>query len=69
MLELLLALNAEWVWFQQVVIDSDIMLKKHKDMMKSGLILSSEEFKKKTQSALQSFISNGEHTHTHLRLL
>lgn len=65
MLELLEALNAEWVWFQQVVIDSDIMLKKHKDMMKSGLILSSEEFKKKTHSVLQSFNSNGEHTHTH----
>ncbi|KAI2662835.1 Dynein axonemal heavy chain 2 [Labeo rohita] len=64
-LELLEALNSEWVWFQQVVIDSDIMLKKHKDMMKSGLILSSEEFKKKTQSALQSFNSSGEHTHTH----
>ncbi|TRY86536.1 hypothetical protein DNTS_031646 [Danionella cerebrum] len=58
-LELLEALNAEWVWFQQVVIDSEIMLKKHKDMMKSGLILSSEEFKKKTQTFLQGFNSNG----------
>ncbi|XP_056602033.1 dynein axonemal heavy chain 2 isoform X3 [Triplophysa dalaica] len=61
-LELLEALSGEWVWFQQVVIDSDIMLKKHKDTMKSGLILSSEEFKKKTQAALQSFITNGPFT-------
>ncbi|XP_051578639.1 dynein axonemal heavy chain 2 [Myxocyprinus asiaticus] len=58
-LELLEALNGEWVWFQQVVIDSDIMLKKHKDTMKSSLILSSEEFKKKTQSALQSYNNTG----------
>nr|XP_055054184.1 LOW QUALITY PROTEIN: dynein axonemal heavy chain 2 [Misgurnus anguillicaudatus] len=58
-LELLEALNGEWVWFQQVVIDSDIMLKKHKEMMKSGLILSSEEFKKKTQAALESFSTIG----------
>ncbi|KAA0723088.1 Dynein heavy chain 2, axonemal [Triplophysa tibetana] len=61
-LELLEALSGEWVWFQQVVIDSDIMLKKHKDTMKSGLILSSEEFKKKTQAALQSFSTNGPFT-------
>ncbi|XP_072544049.1 dynein axonemal heavy chain 2 [Salminus brasiliensis] len=57
--DLLEALNGEWLWFQQVVIDSDIMLKKHKDKFKSGLIFSAEEFKKKIQTTMQDFNSTG----------
>ncbi|XP_060775597.1 dynein axonemal heavy chain 2 [Neoarius graeffei] len=52
-------LNDEWAWFQQVLIDSSAMLKKHKEKFKSGLSLSAEEFKKKTQSVLHDFISTG----------
>ncbi|KAI4898373.1 hypothetical protein NFI96_012388, partial [Prochilodus magdalenae] len=57
--EMLEALNGEWLWFQQVVIDSDIMLKKHKDKFKSSLIFSAEEFKKKMQTTMQDFNSTG----------
>ncbi|XP_070295048.1 dynein axonemal heavy chain 2-like [Salvelinus sp. IW2-2015] len=56
--EMLEALNGEWVWFQQVVIDSDIMLKKNKDKFKSSLIFSAEEFKKKMQTTVQTFSSS-----------
>lgn len=52
-------LNEEWVWFQQVLIDSDIMLQKHKEKFKNSLILSSEEFKKKIQTIVQEFNSTG----------
>ncbi|KAM9335593.1 LOW QUALITY PROTEIN: dynein axonemal heavy chain 2 [Symphorus nematophorus] len=52
-------LNDEWVWFQQVLIDSNIMLQKHKEKFKNGLILSSEELKKKIQTTLQEFNSTG----------
>ncbi|XP_035375794.1 dynein heavy chain 2, axonemal [Electrophorus electricus] len=57
--EMLEALNGEWLWFQQVLIDSDIMLKKTKDKFKSSLIFSAEEFKKKMQTTLQDFSSAG----------
>ncbi|XP_049338447.1 dynein axonemal heavy chain 2 [Astyanax mexicanus] len=57
--DLLEALNGEWQGFQQVVIDSDIMLKKHKDKFKSGLFFSAEEFKKKMQTTMQDFNSTG----------
>ncbi|XP_071375886.1 dynein axonemal heavy chain 2, partial [Centroberyx affinis] len=57
--EMLESLNREWLWFQQVVIDSDVMLKKHKEKFKSGLILSSEEFKKKMQTAVKEFNTTG----------
>ncbi|XP_074478915.1 dynein axonemal heavy chain 2 [Sebastes fasciatus] len=52
-------LDGEWVWFQKVLIDSDIMLQKHKEKFKSGLIHSSEEFKKKIETSLQEFNSTG----------
>ncbi|XP_030578556.1 dynein heavy chain 2, axonemal [Archocentrus centrarchus] len=52
-------LNEEWVWFQQVLIDSDIMLQKHKEKFKNGLILSSEEFKKKVEGTVQEFNAKG----------
>ncbi|XP_056156824.1 dynein axonemal heavy chain 2 [Lampris incognitus] len=59
MRDLLNVLNEEWAWFQQVMIDSDIMLNKDKDKFKNRLVLSAEEFKKKTQAALQEFNRTG----------
>lgn len=52
-------LNDEWVWFQQVMIDSDIMLQKHKEKFQNSFVLSFEEFKKKIQGTLQEFHSTG----------
>ncbi|KAM7366101.1 hypothetical protein PAMP_015569 [Pampus punctatissimus] len=52
-------LNGEWVWFQQVLIDSDIMLQNYKEKFKNSLILTSEEFKKKIQTTVQEFTSTG----------
>ncbi|XP_027143976.1 dynein heavy chain 2, axonemal isoform X2 [Larimichthys crocea] len=52
-------LNGKWVWYQQVLIDSDIMLQKHKEKFKNGLVVSSEEFKKKIQTTLEEFNSAG----------
>ncbi|MCI4377271.1 hypothetical protein PGIGA_G00201730 [Pangasianodon gigas] len=57
--EMLEALNGEWVWFQQVLIDSNVTLKKHKERFKSGLVFSADEFKKKTQSIIQDFNITG----------
>ncbi|XP_048885226.1 dynein axonemal heavy chain 2 [Brienomyrus brachyistius] len=57
--EMLEALNGQWVWFQQVLTDSDLMLKEHKERFKSGLIFSAEEFKKKMQAITQDFNSAG----------
>ncbi|XP_040887758.1 dynein heavy chain 2, axonemal [Toxotes jaculatrix] len=57
--DMLEALNGEWVWFQQVLIDSDIMLQKHKEKFKNSLIQSSEEFKNKIQIVVQEFSSTG----------
>ena len=52
-------LDNEWVTFQQCLIDSDVMLKKHKEKFKTGLIHSSEEFKKSVANLLDDFNSNG----------
>uniref|UniRef100_UPI0037E8313A dynein axonemal heavy chain 2 n=1 Tax=Semicossyphus pulcher TaxID=241346 RepID=UPI0037E8313A len=52
-------LNGEWVWFQQVLIDSEYALQKHKEKFKNSLTLSSEELKKKVQRTLQEFNSTG----------
>ncbi|KAK1890151.1 Dynein heavy chain 2 axonemal, partial [Dissostichus eleginoides] len=52
-------LNEDWVWFQQVLIDSDILLQKDKEKFKNTLLLSSEELKKKTQSTMEEFNSTG----------
>ncbi|KAF7654720.1 hypothetical protein LDENG_00065830, partial [Lucifuga dentata] len=52
-------LNEEWVWFQQIMIDSDIMLKNNKEKFKNSFVLSSEQFKKKTENSVQEFNSTG----------
>ncbi|XP_035806180.2 dynein axonemal heavy chain 2 [Amphiprion ocellaris] len=53
------ALNEEWVWFQQMLIDSDIMLQKQKEKFRNNLISSSEELKKKIDAAVQAFNNKG----------
>ncbi|XP_032872211.1 dynein heavy chain 2, axonemal [Amblyraja radiata] len=49
------SLNGEWMNFQQILIDSETMLKKSKEKFRTGLIHSAEEMKKKTQSAIEEF--------------
>lgn len=52
-------LNDKWVKFQQVLIDSDIMLQEHKEKFKNSLMIASEEFKKKTETTVQEFNNKG----------
>ncbi|XP_041842513.1 dynein heavy chain 2, axonemal [Melanotaenia boesemani] len=52
-------LNEEWVMFQQMLIDSDIMLQKNKEKFKNNLILSSEEFKTKIENTVEEFNKKG----------
>ena len=52
-------LNGEWVSFQQCLIDSDAMLKKSKEKFKTGLIHSSEEFKKTVTTLFDEFQNKG----------
>ncbi|XP_077169770.1 dynein axonemal heavy chain 2 isoform X1 [Paroedura picta] len=61
-LQLLGELNAEWLAFQQCILDSEVMLKKHKEKFKTGLIHCADDFKKKAQNLLQDFGSNGPFT-------
>uniref|UniRef100_A0A8C8SM12 Dynein axonemal heavy chain 2 n=1 Tax=Pelusios castaneus TaxID=367368 RepID=A0A8C8SM12_9SAUR len=58
-LQTLAALNSEWLAFQQCVLESDVMLKKHKEKFKTGLIHSADDFKKKAQVLLQDFGTKG----------
>ncbi|XP_048588102.1 dynein axonemal heavy chain 2 isoform X2 [Nematostella vectensis] len=53
------ALSGEWLLFQQCLIDSDAMLKKSKEKFKTGLIHSSEEFKKTVNGLFDDFQSKG----------
>ncbi|XP_005399515.1 PREDICTED: dynein heavy chain 2, axonemal isoform X2 [Chinchilla lanigera] len=58
-LEMLDRLNGEWVTFQQILLDSEQMLKKHKEKFKTGLIVSADDFKKKAHNLLEDFESKG----------
>ncbi|KAL7983007.1 hypothetical protein Chor_013613 [Crotalus horridus] len=58
-LQLLGDLNSEWLAFQQCLLDSETMLKKHKEKFKTGLIHCADDFKKKAQNLLQDFDMNG----------
>ncbi|XP_075968107.1 dynein axonemal heavy chain 2 [Anarhichas minor] len=49
-------LNGEWVWFQQVLIDSGIMLQKQKENFRNSII---PEFLKKIKTIVQEFNSTG----------
>ncbi|XP_036403568.1 dynein heavy chain 2, axonemal [Megalops cyprinoides] len=57
--EMLEALNGEWLVFQQVLIDSEVMLKKNKEKFRSGLIVSAEDFKRKTHATVEEFHATG----------
>ncbi|XP_034845406.1 dynein heavy chain 2, axonemal [Mirounga leonina] len=61
-LEMLDHLNGEWVIFQQILLDSEQMLKKHKEKFKTGLIHSADDFKKKAHNLLEDFESKGPFT-------
>ena len=52
-------LSGEWVSFQQCLIDSDAMLKKSKEKFKTGLIHSSEDFKKTVSTLFDDFQNKG----------
>ncbi|XP_021360073.1 dynein heavy chain 2, axonemal-like isoform X4 [Mizuhopecten yessoensis] len=52
-------LSNEWVTFQQVLIDAETMLKKHKEKFKSGLLAQSEEFKKQIHNLMDEFATKG----------
>lgn len=53
------SLNGEWVIFQQTLLDSEQMLKRHKEKFKMGLIHSADDFKKKAHNLLEDFESKG----------
>lgn len=53
------SLNGEWVIFQQILLDSEQMLKKHKEKFKTGLIHSADDFNKKAHNLLEDFESKG----------
>ncbi|XP_048373762.1 dynein axonemal heavy chain 2 [Sphaerodactylus townsendi] len=55
-------LNSQWLSFQQCLLDSEAMLKKHKEKFKTGLIHCADDFKKKAQNLLQDFDLNGPFT-------
>ncbi|KAM8760834.1 dynein axonemal heavy chain 2-like [Acanthopagrus schlegelii] len=52
-------LNERWVWFQQLLFDSDIMLQKQKVKFKDSFILSAKELKKKSHDAFTDFNRTG----------
>ncbi|PNI36834.1 DNAH2 isoform 4, partial [Pan troglodytes] len=58
-LEMLDSLNGEWVVFQQTLLDSKQMLKKHKEKFKTGLIHLADDFKKKAHMLLEDFEFKG----------
>lgn len=53
------SLGGEWVAFQQTLLDSEQMLKKHKEKFKTGLIHSADDFKKKAHNLLEEFEGKG----------
>ncbi|XP_046278077.1 dynein axonemal heavy chain 2 isoform X2 [Marmota monax] len=61
-LEMLDSLNGEWVAFQQTLMESEQMLKKHKEKFKTGLIHSADDFKKKAHNLLEDFSFKGPFT-------
>lgn len=58
-LEMLESLNGEWLTFQQILLDSEQMLKKHKEKFKTGLIHAADDFKKKAHNLLEDFEFKG----------
>ncbi|KAL5251273.1 hypothetical protein ACHWQZ_G016836 [Mnemiopsis leidyi] len=52
-------LGNEWQTFANCLHDSDVMLKKHKDKFKAGLLHSAEEYKKSVALLLDEFNNKG----------
>ena len=52
-------LGNEWQTFATSLHDSDIMLKKHKDKFKAGLLHSAEEYKKSVSVLVDEFNQKG----------
>jgi len=52
-------LGNEWQAFTNCLHDSDIMLRKHKDKFKAGLLHSAEEYKKSVAILLDEFNTKG----------
>ncbi|KAM3621055.1 uncharacterized protein V6R79_005381 [Siganus canaliculatus] len=52
-------LDGEWLSFQQVMIDSELVLQKLKEKFKNSFMLSYEEFQRKSQAILQDFNKTG----------
>ncbi|XP_052234681.1 dynein axonemal heavy chain 2-like isoform X14 [Dreissena polymorpha] len=55
-------LHGEWVTFQEKLVESEVMLKKHKEKFKSNLLGQSEEFKKQVHNLLDEFVTKGPFT-------
>lgn len=55
-------LNDEYMKFQQCLLDADIMLKKHKEKFKSGLLTQAEEFRKHVGGLCSDFFQQGPFT-------
>ncbi|XP_040604880.1 dynein heavy chain 2, axonemal isoform X1 [Mesocricetus auratus] len=61
-LEMLESLGGEWITFQQILLDSEQMLKRHKEKFKTGLIHAADDFKKKAHNLLEEFELKGPFT-------
>lgn len=58
-LEMLESLSGEWLTFQQILLDSEQMLKKYKEKFKTGLIHAADDFKRKAHNLLEDFELKG----------
>nr|XP_034361929.1 LOW QUALITY PROTEIN: dynein heavy chain 2, axonemal [Arvicanthis niloticus] len=61
-LEMLESLSGEWLTFQQILLDSEQMLKKYKEKFKTGLIHAADDFKRKAHNLLEDFELKGPFT-------
>lgn len=52
-------ISDEWSSFKQMLVDSEQMIKKHKEKFKASLLSQSDEFKKQVNNLLVDFQSNG----------
>lgn len=52
-------LNGEWDLFQRKLIDYDQTLQEQKEKFKNSLLLSSQDFREKTQTSLKDFAETG----------
>lgn len=57
-------MSEEWTIFQESLKEAEGMLKKHKDIFKTGLLVQSEDFKRQVHLMLENFQKNGPFTST-----